>query len=80
MSGDIVHGVWVPALHQFFVWSETPAPVRRKGRQPKRPPHPFQGVPDTVRERLGHLGVPAVDLAKHTLQGLKPPVAYSHLN
>ncbi|HSH78688.1 MAG TPA: hypothetical protein VLA19_09175, partial [Herpetosiphonaceae bacterium] len=74
MSGDIIHGAWLPALHQFFLWGETAEPVRRKRRQPKIPPHPFQSVPQTLHERLAHLGVEPAGLAEHTLTLWLPSV------
>ncbi len=65
ISGDILHGAWLPATQRLFVWGETAEPVRRKGRQPKIPLHPFQSLLPTLRERLDELGV-AVELAEHT--------------
>src|SRR5688500_4925543 len=67
IGGEIFHGTWVPSAQQFFLWGETPEPVRRKGRQPKVPPHPFHCPPETLRRYLDHLGVEALGLTERAL-------------
>ena len=79
MSGDILHGTWLPSIQRFFVWGETAEPVRRKGRQPKVPPHPFQSSPDALHERLERLSMATADLDQQALSVWLPSVNGSPL-
>ena len=63
---DILHGAWLPSLKRFFLWGETPDAPRRKGRQAKLPPHPFQSAPEALRQRVEQLGL-ADALDEHAL-------------
>src|SRR3712207_3746288 len=74
MSTDILHCTWLPATHNLFIWGETAEPPRRKGRQPKLPPHPFQSAPAALRERLKQGGVQSGDLVEHTLTFWLPSI------
>ncbi len=67
MSADIIHGTWLSAPQHFFLWGETADAVRRKGRQPKIPPHPYQSLPQALREQLEQRDVEPDKLAEHTL-------------
>ena len=67
IGGEILHGTWVPAEQQFFLWGEAPEPLRRKGRQPKVLPHPYHCSVVTLRGRLEHLGVDSTDLTTQSL-------------
>ena len=67
IGGEIFHGTWLPSQQQFWLWGETPAPVRRKGRQPKVPVHPYHCSAETVRGYLAHLGVEVDSLAEQSL-------------
>ncbi len=74
MGGDIFHGTWMPAQQQFFLWGEAPEPLRRKGRQPKVPPHPYHCSVAALRDRLEHLGVDSTDLAAQSFTLWLPSV------
>jgi hypothetical protein len=54
---DILHGAWLLSLKHFFLWGETPEATRRKGRQAKLPPHPFQSTPEALHRRVEQLGL-----------------------
>ncbi len=72
---EILHGMWAPAQQQFFLWGEALEPVRRKGRQPKLPAHPFHCSADTLRRHLDRLDIDAAGLAEHSITLWLPSVA-----
>lgn len=72
MSGDILHGFWLPAPQRLFVWGESAEPARVRGRRPKALLHPFQSPLPTLRERLLELGIAAADLAEDSLTAWLP--------
>jgi superfamily II DNA or RNA helicase len=51
----ILHGTWLLPRHQLALWGEVAAPPTRKGGRRKLPPHPFQALPDALRNRLRDL-------------------------
>ena len=47
----VIHGSW--SAGRFFVWGETSQEAaRRRGRQPRLPPHPHAATPDSLRSAL----------------------------
>src|SRR5947209_1909324 len=75
MSADILHGTWLPATQQFFVWGEALEPLRRKGRQAKAPPHPFQSPPDALRAHLSQADLEPAAFAERAQTVWLPAVA-----
>lgn len=46
----ILHGTFLPETQQFALWAESSDPLKRKGRQPKIPYHPFCASPEALAD------------------------------
>src|SRR5262245_35982786 len=46
----VLHATWLPALKSLFLWGEAGDISPRKGRKARLPAHPFQVVPERLRE------------------------------